>query len=72
MEDTTVEQPRQHGGRRQGAGRRASAAPKSDGQTVSVWLTAEDVAYLETVSPGNKSLAVREILERSRKMWPKG
>lgn len=60
-----------HGGKREGAGRKPAAEART-GRAVTVWLEQSDVEYLELVCPGNKSLAVREILARAVKMWPKG
>lgn len=57
------------GGARLGAGRPATGRAGA-GKTVSVWIDAADIAYLDSFCAANRSLAVRELIDRARKMWP--
>jgi hypothetical protein len=55
--------PKTHGGRREGAGRKPAAAPDRR-RPVTVWLSPEEEAYLDRTGNGNKSAGVRELIRR--------
>lgn len=53
------------GGKRPGAGRKP-IAPTSATISLSITLTHDDIAYLETINPKNLSAAIRSLIAAAR------
>lgn len=61
-------EPKGHGGKRQGAGRRViGGGPRGP---ITVWLSPDEAAYLAQIGNGNTSAGIRALIERDRKARP--